>query len=48
MRHSDSLQSSLGTGRTDRVVYEKNLSLKTASIARRMTVFNPDDSWKTP
>jgi hypothetical protein len=30
------------------VVYQKNLGPKTASIARAMTAFNPDPSWKTP
>jgi hypothetical protein len=32
----------------DGTVYEKNLGPKTESIARAMTVFDPDDSWKTP
>ncbi len=30
------------------VVYQKNLGPKTASIARAMTTFNPDATWKTP
>ena len=32
----------------DGVVYEKNLGPETDSIAGGMTVFNPDDSRKTP
>jgi hypothetical protein len=32
----------------DGVVYEKNLGRDTAVIAHRMTVFDPDASWKKP
>ncbi len=32
----------------DGIVYEKNLGPNTARIARRMTIYNPDASWKTP
>ena len=28
------------------VIYEKNLGHDTAAIAREMTAFNPDASWK--
>jgi len=30
------------------VVYEKNFGPKTASLARAITTFNPDATWKTP
>lgn len=32
----------------DGVVYQKNLGLNTAKMARRMNEFNPDTTWKTP
>jgi hypothetical protein len=32
----------------DGIVYEKNLGPDSARIARAMTAFNPDASWKTP
>ncbi len=32
----------------DGVVYEKDLGPDTPAIARRMTAFDPDSSWKTP
>jgi len=32
----------------DGVVYEKNLGPKTSSIARAITAFDPDSTWKTP
>lgn len=32
----------------DGVVYQKNLGPNTPAIARAMTTFNPDSSWKTP
>ena len=32
----------------DGVVYEKNLGPKTSSIARAVTAFDPDPTWKTP
>jgi hypothetical protein len=32
----------------DGVVYEKNLGPNSAALARRMTIFNPDATWKTP
>jgi hypothetical protein len=32
----------------DGVVREKNLGPRTASIARAMTTFDPDDTWKAP
>lgn len=32
----------------DGIVYEKNLGAKTEAIARAMTAFDPDASWKTP
>ena len=32
----------------DGVVYEKNLGQNTATIASKMTTFNPDASWKRP
>lgn len=30
----------------DGIVFEKNLGPKTASIAQRMTEYNPDRTWK--
>lgn len=32
----------------DGIVFQKNLGPNTAGIARRMTTFNPDKTWKTP
>ena len=32
----------------DGIVYEKDLGENTAAIASRMTIFNPDPSWKRP
>ncbi len=32
----------------DGIVYQKDLGLNTTMIARRMTEFNPDSTWKTP
>ena len=32
----------------DGVVYEKNLGPRTAAIARRMTAYDPDPSWRKP
>ncbi len=32
----------------DGIVFEKNLGLQTPTLARKMTRYDPDPSWKTP